>query len=40
MPLFDGSHIPIMAHSLDPTSYYCQEGFYSCLFQGIVDVHC
>jgi hypothetical protein len=25
----DGSHIPIIAPPIDPTSYYCRKGFYS-----------
>jgi len=32
----DGSHIPIIAPPLDPTSYYCRKGFYSGLLQGVV----
>jgi len=27
----DGSHIPIIAPRVDPTSYYCRKGFYSVL---------
>jgi len=27
----DGSHIPIIAPKVDPTSYYCRKGFYSVL---------
>ena len=33
----DGSHIPIIAPSIDPASYYCRKGFYSILLQGVVD---
>lgn len=36
----DGSHIPIIAPPLDPTSYYCRKGFYSVLLQGVVDNKC
>ena len=36
----DGSHIPIIAPPLDPTSYYCRKGFYSALLQGVVDSTC
>ena len=36
----DGSHIPIIAPPIDPTSYYCRKGFYSVLFQGVVDSKC
>ena len=33
----DGSHIPIIAPSNNPVSYYCRKGFYSCLLQRVVD---
>lgn len=36
----DRSHIPIIAPPLDPTSYYCRKGYYSALFQGVVDARC
>ena len=36
----DGSHIPIIASPIDPTSYYCRKGFYSALLQGVVDSKC
>jgi hypothetical protein len=36
----DGSHIPIIAPPLDPTSYYCRKGYYSALLQGVVDARC
>jgi hypothetical protein len=36
----DGSHIPIIAPPIDPTSYYCRKGFYSALLQGVVDSKC
>ena len=36
----DGSHIPIIAPPIDPTSYYCRKGFYSALLQGVVDNKC
>jgi hypothetical protein len=36
----DGSHIPIIAPSLDPISYYCRKGFYLALLQGVVDNRC
>jgi hypothetical protein len=36
----DGSHIPIVAPKVDPKSYHCQKGFYSTLFQGIIDAIC
>jgi hypothetical protein len=36
----DGSHIPIIVPSIDPTSYYCRKGFYSALLQGVVDKDC
>ena len=36
----DGSHIPIIAPSNDPVSYYCGKGFYSYLIQGVVDSKC
>jgi hypothetical protein len=36
----DGSHIPIIAPPIDPTSYYYRKGFYSALLQGVVDSHC
>jgi hypothetical protein len=36
----DGSHIPIIAPSIDPASYYCRKGFYSVLFQGVMDCQC
>jgi hypothetical protein len=36
----DGSHIPIIAPPIDPTSYYCRKGYYSVLLQGIVDSKC
>jgi hypothetical protein len=36
----DGSHIPIIALPIDPTSYYCRKGFYSTLLQGVVDKNC
>ena len=36
----DGSHIPIIAPSNDPVSYYCRKGFYSCLLQGVVNSKC
>ena len=36
----DGSHIPIIAPPIDPTSYYCRKGFYSTLLQSIVDSKC
>lgn len=40
MGAVDGSHIPIIAPPIDPTSYYCRKGFYSALLQGIVDSKC
>jgi hypothetical protein len=36
----DGSHIPIIAPPIDPTSYYCRKSFYSTLLQGVVDNKC
>ena len=33
----DGSHIPKIAPTHNPISYYCQKGFYSYLLQGLVD---
>jgi len=33
----DGSHIPIIAPSINPASYYCRKGLYLVLFQSIVD---
>ena len=36
----DGSHIPIIAPPIDPTSYYCRKGFYSTLLQDVVDSKC
>jgi hypothetical protein len=33
----DGSHIPIIAQSIDPASYYYRKGFYLVLLQGVVD---
>ena len=36
----DGSHIPIIAPPLDPTSYNSRKGFYSALLQGVVDSTC
>jgi hypothetical protein len=36
----DGSHIPIIAPPIDPTSYYCRKGFYSALLQEVVDKDC
>ena len=36
----DGSHIPIIAPSIDPASYYCRKRFYSVLLQGVVDYQC
>jgi hypothetical protein len=36
----DGSHIPIIAPSIDPASYYCRKGYYSVLLQGVVDSQC
>ena len=36
----DGSHIPIIAPLLDPTSHYYQKRFYSTLLQGVVDAKC
>jgi len=36
----DGSHIPIIASPIDPTSYYCRKDYYSVLLQGVVDSKC
>jgi hypothetical protein len=36
----DGSHIPIIAPPIDPTSYYYRKGFYSTLLQRAVDKDC
>ena len=36
----NGSHIPIIAPSIDPASYYCRKRFYSVLLQGVVDSQC
>ena len=36
----DGSHIPIIAPSIDHASYYCRKGFYSVLLQGVVNSQC
>ena len=33
----DGSHIPVIALPIDPTSYYCRKGLYLALLQGVVD---
>jgi len=38
--VIDVTHIPIIAPSIDPTSYHCRKGFYSFLLQGICDVEC
>jgi hypothetical protein len=36
----NGSHIPIIAPSIDHTLYYCRKKFYSVLLQGVVDSQC
>ena len=36
----DGSHIPIIAPSIDHASYHCRKLFYLVLFQGVVDSQC
>ena len=36
----DGSHIPIIAPSIDHAPYYCRKGFYSVLLQGVVNSQC
>jgi len=36
----DGSHIPIIAPSIDLALYYCRKGFYSVLLQGVVYSQC
>ena len=38
--IVDGSHIPIIAPLIDPTSCYCRKGFYYALLQGVVDKDC
>jgi hypothetical protein len=36
----NGSHIPSIAPSWDPASYYCRKGFDSALLQRVVDAQC
>jgi len=36
----DGSHISIIAPSIDCASHYCRKGFYSVLLQVEVDCQC
>ena len=36
----DGSHILIIAHELNSTSYYCHKIFYSVLLHGVIDSNC
>jgi hypothetical protein len=35
-----GSHIPIIAPSIDQASYYCRNVFYLVLLQGVIDAKC
>jgi hypothetical protein len=33
----DSSHVPIIAPKVNPKLYYCRNGFYSTLIQGVVN---
>jgi hypothetical protein len=38
--VINGSHVPIIAPTVNPKSYYCQKGLYSTLIQRVIGAKC